>query len=67
MVVHNKYARQFKQKKKIQTTESNYSHKTKVDVLEDWFVERFADKLRKASVVVQQTSRPTYLTYCIEP
>ncbi|NAL77697.1 hypothetical protein [Nitrososphaera sp. AFS] len=62
MVGHNKYARQSRlQKKKIQTIESSYIHKTKADVVEDWFVERFVDKLRKVSVVVQQTHIPHIL------
>lgn len=62
MIGHNKYARQSRlQKKKIQTIESSYIHKTKADVVEDWFVERFVDKLRKVSVVVQQTHIPHIL------
>ena len=66
MVGHNKYARQSRlQKKKIQTIESNYIHKTKADVVEDWFLERFVDKLRKVSVVVQQTHIP-HILYSLE-
>lgn len=62
MVGHNKYALQSRlQKKKIQAIESNYLQKTKADVVEDWLVERFVDKLRKVTVVVQQTHIPHIL------
>lgn len=34
------------------------------NVIEDWLVERLADKLRKASIIVQQSHIPHS---CIEP
>lgn len=34
---------------------------TNIDVIEDWLVERLADKLRRASIIVQQSHIPHLL------
>ena len=56
-MVNRGSTQQFRLHEKIEKKPTN----TKANVIEDWLVERLADKLRKGSIIVQQSHIPHLL------